>query len=102
IGVIAFAVWRFTLPSEPEQTQNEAVGFGAIVTDDFTDKDNQSALTFQQDKINQLEQSLTKFEGTLNRIGESLKSEMDNLKTTTKRNQESQLAGLEQQMQQKL
>ncbi|HDM8062841.1 TrbI/VirB10 family protein [Vibrio harveyi] len=102
IGVIAFAVWRFTLPSEPEQTQNEAVGFGAIVTDDFTDKDNQSALTFQQDKINQLEQSLTKFEGTLNSIGESLKSEMDNLKTTTKRNQESQLAGLEQQMQQKL
>ncbi|HFQ4955712.1 TPA: TrbI/VirB10 family protein [Vibrio vulnificus] len=102
VSVIAFAVWRFTLPAEPQEAQHETVGFGAIVTDDFTDKDNQSALTFQQDKINQLEQSLTKFEGTLNRFGESLQSELENIKTTSKRNQESQYAGLEQQMQQKL
>lgn len=102
VSVIAFAVWRLTVPAEPQETQHEAVGFGAIVTDDFTDKDNQSALTFQQDKINQLEQSLTKFEGMLSRFGDSLESELENIKTTTNRNQESQLAGLEQQMQQKI
>ncbi len=102
LGAIAFVVWRLTLASQPQEAPSQTVGFGAIVTDDFTDKDNQSALTLQQDKINQIEQNLTQVEGTLNRFGESLKSELESIKTTNEHNQESQLAGLEQQMQQKL
>ncbi|ENM5770882.1 conjugal transfer protein TraB [Vibrio mimicus] len=102
LGAMAFVVWRLTLPSPSRETPTQAVGFGAVVTDDFTDKDNQSALTLQQNKINQIEQSLTTFEGTLDRFGQSLKTELENMKIRSERDQASQLTALEQQMQQKL
>ncbi|MFA0724379.1 conjugal transfer protein TraB, partial [Vibrio sp. 10N.222.49.E5] len=64
----------------------------------FTDKDNQSALTFQQDKINQIEQSLARFEGTLSRFGQSLTSELENIKKANERDTKSQLTELETQL----
>ncbi|MFA0037656.1 TrbI/VirB10 family protein [Vibrio sp. 10N.261.52.A1] len=99
---LALVVWRFTLPPQEQGKAIQDLGFGAIVTDDFTDKDNQSALTFQQDKINQLEQSLARFEGTLSRFGQSLTSELENIKKANERDKASQLTELEAQMQQKL
>ncbi|MEZ9531684.1 conjugal transfer protein TraB, partial [Vibrio sp. 10N.286.51.F4] len=59
-------------------------------------------LTFQQDKINQIEQSLARFEGTLSRFGQSLTSELENIKQANERDNASQLTELEQKMQQKL
>lgn len=102
LTALAFAVWRLTLPPQEQSKDIQDVGFGAVVTDDFTDKDNQSALTFQQDKINQIEQSLARFEGTLSRFGQSLTSELENIKKANERDKASQLTELEQQMQQKL
>ncbi|KNH10870.1 conjugal transfer protein TraB [Vibrio lentus] len=102
LAALAFVVWRFTQPPQAPSNVNQDVGFGAIVTDDFTDKDNQSALTFQQDKINQIEQSLARFEGTLSRFGQSLTSELENIKQANERDNASQLTELEQKMQQKL
>ena len=96
---LALVVWRFTLPPQEQGKAIQELGFGAIVTDDFTDKDNQSALTFQQDKINQLEQSLARFEGTLSRFGQSLTSELENIKKANERDKASQLTELEVQMQ---
>ena len=88
---LALVVWRFTLPPQAPSKGIQDVGFGAVVTDDFTDKDNQSALTFQQDKINQIEQSLARFEGTLSRFGQSLTSELENIKKANERDKASQL-----------
>lgn len=102
LTVLAFVVWRLTLSPQEQSKDIQDIGFGAIVTDDFTDKDNQSALTFQQDKINQIEQSLARFEGTLSRFGQSLTSELENMKKANERDTKSQLTELEQQMQQKL
>ncbi|CAK3668661.1 TrbI/VirB10 family protein [Vibrio crassostreae] len=102
LTALAFAVWRLTLSPQAPSKGIQDVGFGAVVTDDFTDKDNQSALTFQQDKINQIEQSLARFEGTLSRFGQSLTSELENIKKANERDTKSQLTELEQQMQQKL
>ncbi|MEZ8536162.1 conjugal transfer protein TraB, partial [Vibrio cyclitrophicus] len=102
LTALAFVVWRLTLSPQAPSKGIQDVGFGAVVTDDFTDKDNQSALTFQQDKINQIEQSLARFEGTLSRFGQSLTSELENIKKANERDTKSQLTELEQQMQQKL
>ncbi|MDC5819264.1 conjugal transfer protein TraB [Vibrio europaeus] len=102
LTALAFAVWRLTLSPQAPSKGIQDVGFGAVVTDDFTDKDNQSALTYQQDKINQIEQSLARFEGTLSRFGQSLTSELENIKKANERDTKSQLTELEQQMQQKL
>ncbi|WP_188052886.1 TrbI/VirB10 family protein [Vibrio harveyi] len=99
LGAIAFVVWRLTLPAQEPTNDEESIRFGAVVTDDFTDKDNQSALTFQQDKINQIEQSLTGLEGTIGRFGETLKNELASIKTTAQRDQESKFSALEQEMQ---
>nr|ADQ53927.1 putative conjugative transfer protein [Vibrio harveyi] len=99
LGAIAFVVWRLTLPAQEPTNDEESIGFGAVVTDDFTDKDNQSALTFQQDKINQIEQSLTGLEGTIGRFGETLKNELASIKSAAQHDQESKFSALEQEMQ---
>ncbi|MDH5924674.1 conjugal transfer protein TraB, partial [Vibrio splendidus] len=40
LAALAFAVWRLTLPPQEQSKDIQDVGFGAVVTDDFTDKDN--------------------------------------------------------------
>ncbi|SON51588.1 hypothetical protein [Vibrio tapetis] len=94
-------VWQMTREATSVEPVTQ-VGFGAVVGDDFTEKDNQSALTAQQLKINQLEQSLIKFESTLGRFGDSLTAELKNIEQASARNQSSTLSELERKMQDKL
>ncbi|MDN3686154.1 hypothetical protein QW180_31385 [Vibrio sinaloensis] len=50
IALLALFIWRLTQPPEEPEMQLQDVGFGAVVTDDFTAQDNKSALTYQQGK----------------------------------------------------
>ena len=102
IALLALFIWRLTQPPEEPEMQLQDVGFGAVVTDDFTAQDNKSALTYQQGKINELEGVIAKLEGTLGRFESSLNFELDNIKKTAQREQESQMEELKRQLQDKL
>ncbi|WP_417801477.1 TrbI/VirB10 family protein [Vibrio europaeus] len=102
--MIGGAFWAYVeQSSQPdEQPPQQDVAFGAVVTDDFTTKDNQSALTHQQIQIDDMAKVLKTFEGTLDTFSQRLTTGLDNLAETAERRQQTDLEKLKREWEQEI
>lgn len=79
-----FAAWRyFKTPRTPLSTQAveaPAPDFGEIITDDFTDKDNRSALKIQGQEIKDVQDEMDSLNRNVERLIESNKTTVAQLK----------------------
>ncbi|MEZ8082814.1 TrbI/VirB10 family protein [Enterovibrio norvegicus] len=94
--VIAFAVFKSSRPTKPVHAsttqEEEAPDFGEIITDDFTNRDNRSALTLQgqalkdvQDELSTFKDHVSRFESDSKSKIEALQKENDELRKEVKR-----------------
>lgn len=93
--IAAFAVFKASRPTkevkQPVIEEEEAPDFGEIITDDFTNRDNRSALTLQgqtladvQSDLSTLQEELSRFKSDSVSKIESLKKENDELRREVK------------------
>lgn len=104
LALAALAVYKATRPAKPivEQKTSSPVEFGTIVEPDFTEKDNQSALSLQQNTISLLEKKLNKLNSTLQSLSTDTESKIVKAKEETKRLVEQEVRRESQQAEQRL
>ena len=104
LSVAAVAFWFYVQKSQTpaQQAPEPKVAFGAVVTDDFTDKDNQSALTNQQLQIDAMNKVLKKFEGTLESFNQTLTTGLGNIGDAAERNSKATSDKLKQEWEQEI
>ncbi len=81
--VIVFGVYQYTRPKAVTAAPEQAVTFGAIVDKDFTDKDNQSALSLQQQLIETLNKEMRSLKDTMVRLEKDTEQRIDSAKEHT-------------------
>lgn len=74
IGIAFVVSYQLTRPAAPTLQTKEAVNFNAIIEDDFTTKDNQSALNVQQAELLAQQAKIDELASTV----KGLKSQTDN------------------------
>lgn len=95
-----FAFKHFKKPrtslGSTEQVEAAAPDFGEIITDDFTDKDNRSALTLQGQDIKDVKESMDKLKADYERLTKrnettlaQMRTENDRLKEELRQSQEA-------------
>ncbi|MCG3741161.1 TrbI/VirB10 family protein [Vibrio cincinnatiensis] len=98
-----FAVYKATRPARAVQvTQAPPIEFGAIVEPDFTEKDNQSALSAQQLTIVELEKRLNEAVSQLSSLSSDTTRKLETVKAETKRLVEQEVRRESQQTEQRL
>lgn len=99
--MLGSAFWAYVeqSPHPDEQRPQQDVAFGAVVTDDFTAKDNQSALTYQQMQIDEMAKMLKTFEGTLDTLDQSLTNGLDDLTEASERRHQNGMDTLKREWQ---
>lgn len=104
LTIIAISGYWYITPSQVTETEQgeKPVAFGEVVTDDFTEKDNQSALTQQQLQIDQMKLMLNNFKVTLESFGESIDSGLGNISAKAERDAKNNTEGIKQELTQKL
>lgn len=99
LSLLAFGVYQLTRPTATEAPVAPDIEFGDVVGDDFTDKDNQSALSAQQLQIDDMDKKLNDFGDALNRFGDSITHGLNGIKTDQERALSNKQAELEAELQ---
>lgn len=83
----ALGLYKYTRPPAPMQAseQQEPVEFGAIIEQDFVEKDNQSALTQQQGSLSVLEKQVADLTKSMSTHKEETQRKIDDAKKETTR-----------------
>ncbi|MDC5841117.1 TraB/VirB10 family protein [Vibrio europaeus] len=104
LSVVAVGFWAYVKESQTpiQQVPEQEVAFGAVVTDDFTDRDNQSALTNQQLQIDAMNKVLKKFEGTLESFNQTLTTGLGNIGDAAERNSKATSDKLKEEWEQEI
>ncbi|CAH7350249.1 MULTISPECIES: TrbI/VirB10 family protein [Vibrio] len=87
LALAAFAVYRATRPDTSNNAVETAppVEFGTIVEPDFTEKDNQSALSLQQNSLSNLEKKLEETMSLLTSLSDETERKIEKAKIETQR-----------------
>ncbi|HAS6087881.1 conjugal transfer protein TraB [Vibrio parahaemolyticus] len=84
--IAGFAVYKATRPPQkPVTTASNPVEFGVIVEPDFTEKDNQSALSMQQNTISELKKTLSSMQDKFSKLEQQTARDIDKAKEDTAR-----------------
>ncbi|KOO12785.1 conjugal transfer protein TraB [Vibrio xuii] len=83
----AFGLYRYTRPPAPiqEDSQVAPAEFGAIIEQGFVEADNQSALTLQQQTLNQLQKDMSKLQKELTTHETKTQTQIEDAKKETAR-----------------
>ncbi|MEZ8862557.1 TrbI/VirB10 family protein [Vibrio sp. 10N.247.311.51] len=104
LALAAFAIYQATRPDTSNQAHQAAppAEFGTIVEPDFTEKDNQSALSLQQNSLSSLEKRLEDAISQLSALSKETESKIEKAKIETKRLVEQQVRKESQQTEARL
>lgn len=89
----AFGLYKYTRPTAPSQQEShqEPVEFGVIIEQDFVEKDNQSALTLQQNTLSGLEKQIAELTKSMRTHKEETERKIEQAKEKTARLVEEQV-----------
>ncbi|HBC3534639.1 TrbI/VirB10 family protein [Vibrio parahaemolyticus] len=89
----AFGLYQYTRPADPlqEETLQEPIEFGAIIEQDFIEKDNQSALTLQQNTLSSLKKQIANLTNSMRTHKEETERRIEQAKEKTARLVEEQV-----------
>lgn len=85
LGGLAAGIYKYTRPSAPPQAPQAPVEFGAIIEQDFVEKDNQSALSAQQSELAEMKEKMQKLESSFTRHKDSTTRRIADAREETKR-----------------
>lgn len=85
LALCALGLYLYTRPTPVVEEATPPVEFGAIVEQDFVDRDNQSALSVQQSQITDLQKEMKTLLGTLESHTQETQRQIDTAKQDTAR-----------------